>query len=180
MNPWPCPFFRRADRGLLLSKIFVISVNLVISFPWWPIKQDRLVIASMCLHTWLTPCTHPHLDADIALANDCSEHDCAGTEDLQIHSPKTISVWLLSLTQPERWVEIITGAWTGWTGKCPFVKKSMLSDNHILFWSGRGYHNSVAQELKSLFSKSLHPFQNHETVTASHLTLSSHSCVGFA
>lgn len=36
---------------------------------------------------------HTHSDANVALADDCSEQDCALKEALQIHFPKTIDVF---------------------------------------------------------------------------------------
>jgi len=100
VNPWACPLFIWSDAGLLLSTILTISVNLAFSLPLSAIKWDRLIIAPMCLHSSLTltqarmhTWTHTHSDAIIALADDCSEHDCAVKDALQIHFPKTINAF---------------------------------------------------------------------------------------
>lgn len=37
--------------------------------------------------------THTHSDANVALDDDCSEHDCAVKKALQIHFSKTINVF---------------------------------------------------------------------------------------
>lgn len=97
-------------------------------------------------------CTHRPPDAIAALADDCFEHDCVVKETLQIHFPKTINVFgFFSWHNHSIQERLLLGSKQAKLGNVLF-QKSMFRGNHILIWSGRGYHNSVAQELKGLIS----------------------------